>query len=676
MESKLRADSIIDLKRVYVAMIVFLALVVGITGRLWYLQILKGKDFAIASERNRVREVPKSAPRGLIYDRSGFLMLANRPFFDLVIIPQYLQNKEQTLKIVAALFSLPLEQLEKRLVEASQSGIPKFAPVRIKRNLSLHEVSIVESNKFFLPGVDVDTAPRRDYVRSESAHLLGYLGEITPKELDTLNSQSRDYQYQRNAIIGKMGVEKKYENFLRGVEGKDFLQVDAYGRLQPSTTLDFGLYHKKAARRGFDVYLTIDREVQAAASEAFRNKNGAVVALDAQTGEILAYVSHPNFNLSVYQDGLTTEDWQAFQANPFKPLLDKVTGGTYPPGSTYKVITAIAALEEGVVNSTRTFSCNGAFTLGNGRWRCWKKTGHGGVNMRRALETSCDVYFYQIGNMLGVERIAKWAKAFGLGEKSGLDLNMELPGIGPSTEWKLRTRGAPWQTGDTINMSIGQGYNLTTPLQMANVYAAMANGGKLYRPYLLKKVVDDKGNIVAQEKPFLVRQVEMHPENFKLVMQGLYDVVNTPSGTGSKARVKGFSVSGKSGTAQTSVLRTSKAQEDVNFLQRDHAWFAAFSPSENPEIAVVTISEYDGGHGGSEAAPIVQKIIEAYWRKKNPEKFPVNPHALSAESETAREARDPPPAIDVLPAEIPQVDDEVEVTTDQNADEDSTDTGE
>ena len=646
MDSRGKAESLIDGRRVYLALGVFLLGTFLLTSRLWYLQILKGKDFGVASERNRAREVTRPAPRGVIYDRHGELLLANRPFFDLVIIPQYLQNRDSTLKIVSELFSIPLESIEKRLQEAK--GIPHFVPVRIKRNLTLHEVAVVESNKFFLPGVDVDTAPRRDYTRSESAHLFGYLGEVTAKELDVLNATSRDYQYRLGSIIGKQGIEKKYESFLRGVEGKDFLQVDAYGRLQSDSALDFGLYQKQPGHRGNDLELTIDADVQRAAMDAFRGKNGAVVALNAQSGEVLAYVSNPNFDLSMYQDGLTTEDWQTLQSNPFKPLLDKVTGGAYPPGSTFKIITALAALEEGAATVNKSYSCNGVFTLGNGRWRCWKKEGHGVVNLRRALELSCDVYFYQVGNVLGVDKIAKWSKAFGLGEKSGLDLNMEMPGLVPSTEWKQRTKGMPWASGDTINVSIGQGYNLMTPLQIANLFASIGNGGRLYKPYLLKRVVDESGKEVLSEKPQLIRKIEMKPWTLAEVKAGLFNVVQSPTGTGKKARVEGFTVAGKTGTAQTAALRKAKEQEDVAVQQRDHAWFAAYSPSEAPEIAVAVLSENDPGGGGSNAAPIAQKVIEAYWKKKHPEKFPDQPLTSSSLSQKQAGRVTPPMPSDAL----------------------------
>ncbi len=617
-------ESVVDSKRVYPLLIGFLVFCFLMVGRFWFLQIVKGKEFSVASERNQFREVARPAPRGLIYDRDGALLLSNRPFFDLVIIPQYLPKKdrEKTVQIISTIFHIPKEYIDRKLSEST--AVPKFVPIRIKRNLALHEVAMVESNKFFIPGIDVDIVPRRDYGRGEQAHLLGYLGEVGPKELDKLNAQSKNYSYHIGSIIGKLGVEKKYEQYLRGFEGKDFLQVDAQGRLNSDAGEDLGVERRLEGKRGMDVFLTIDSDIQRAASEAFRNKNGALVAINAKNGEILAYVSHPNFSLSIYQDGLSGDDWQSLQTNPFKPLLDKVTGGAYPPGSTYKMITAVAALEEGVVTPDRTYHCNGVFTLGSIPWRCWKKGGHGTVNMRRALEQSCDVYFYQVGNLLGADRIAKWGKLFGLGEKTGLDLNMEVEGILPNTEWKLRAKNVPWQGGDTINMAIGQGFNLMTPIQIAMAFSAMGNGGHLYRPFLLKKVVDDRGRLLKEEKSLERRFIPMKEETLRIVRGGLNDVVMAPTGTGKRAQVKGFTVSGKTGTAQTAALKKTKDRDkdDVAFQQRDHAWFAAYSPSEDAEIAVVALSEYDGGGGGAQAAPIVQKVLEAYWRKKHPEKFP------------------------------------------------------
>jgi penicillin-binding protein 2 len=556
LDNRSKQESVSDPNRRNIIITCFLGVSAAITARLWYLQIIKGSDFSVASARNRVREITRPAPRGLIYDRYSKILLSNRLFFDLIVIPQYLQNRPKTLAIVSDLFHIPLDQIERKLSE-SQSN-PKFVPVRIKRNLSLHEVATLESNKFFLPGVDVDSAPRRDYLGNESAHLFGYLGEVTSKELDILNSQVSNYQYRVGSIIGKTGIERKYERYLRGGEGREALLVDALGRLQADSSLEISMNLSRPRQRGNDVHLTIDSDLQNVASEAFRNKNGAVCAMDPNNGDILVYLSNPNYKLSIYQDGLTMEDWQTLRSNPFKPLLDKVTGGAYPPGSTYKIIVAIAALEEGVVTPDRKFNCPGYFVLGNGRWKCWKHTGHGHVNLSSALELSCDVYFYNIGNLIGIDRISKWGRLFGLGERTGLDLNMELPGISPSTEWKLRSKGLPWLSGDTINASIGQGFNLCTPIQILNAFAAVGNGGTLFKPRFLKKIVDSKGKTIFEEKQNVIRKIKLNPANLAIVKKGLQDVVEGTNGTAKRAKVEGFTVSGKTGTAQTSALKFTK----------------------------------------------------------------------------------------------------------------------
>lgn len=619
MDSRTRQDSVVDSRRVTIGAGFVLAVIAALIARLWYLQIYRGEDFRIASERNRLREVPQPAPRGLIYNRDAGLMLSNRPFFDLVIVPQYLIEKERTFEILSGLFHIAPEVIEKKLEKSA--SLPRFAPVEIKKNLTLHEVALVESVRFFLPGVDVEIKPRRAYSRNESAHLFGYLDEITGRELDNFRSRFPEGDYESQSTVGKLGVEKKYETYLRGRKGLEYLQVDAYGRLQSGRGFDLGGFQGRAPTRGNDLYLTIDGVLQNAAIEAFKNKNGALVALDPRSGEILAYVSNPNFSLSMFQDGLTSEDWQALQSNPFKPLLDKVTGGSYPPASTYKVVTAIAALEEGVVTPGRVFNCDGTFRLGNGLWRCHKRTGHGPVNLFSAMAMSCDVWFYQVGNLVGVDKIAKWAKLLGFGERTGLDLNMELPGLVPTSSWKLRERGIPWQQGDTINIAIGQGYNLATPLQLANAYAAIANGGTLYRPFLLRQIVDESGQVKERSSPKVIRKVPLQPWVVEAVQKSLRDVVDSPNGTARRIQSAQFSMAGKTGTAQNASLKRTKDIENIQLLQRDHAWFAAYSPAEDPRIVVVVLSEYDGGGGGSQAAPIAREVIEAFWRKQEPSRF-------------------------------------------------------
>lgn len=614
LDDQTKLETISDPKRRNLLLYFFYSLSALFLARLWYLQMLKGKDFSIAAMRNRIREVVQLPPRGIIYDRLGKPILSNRLFYDMILIPQYLQNQEKTISMISNLFHIPQKALEKKIND--NKATPKFIPISIKKNLSFHEVATLESVKFFLPGVEITSVPRRDYTGNESAHLLGYLSEVTPKDLDILNSQTTENPYHVGSIIGKTGVENKYEKYLRGSEGKDILLVDAFGRLQTESTYNFIADKNIPSQKGNDIHLTIDVDLQNAAQEAFRNKNGALCAIDPNSGAILAYLSNPNFKLSTYQDGLTANDWQILRANPFKPLLDKVTGGAYPPGSTFKTIVSIAALEEGIITPETRINCPGYFTLGNHQWKCDKHTGHGVLDLAQAIAQSCDVYFFTLGKLMGIERITKWAKLFGLGEKTGLNLNMELPGIVPSSDWKLRNKGIPWTAGDTINASIGQGFNLYTPLQIVNMMATVGNGGHLYKPHLLKKVVSSSGDIIFEEKPTLIRKIDLNPINWQAVRKGLEGAI-LPGGTAVKAQVKGRTVAGKTGTAQNSTLKATKGKaiEDIPFQTLDHAWFTGFSPSENPQIAIVVFSEYDGGFGGQNAAPIAQKVMEAYWKK-------------------------------------------------------------
>jgi penicillin-binding protein 2 len=608
-----KSKSIIDPKRRNFLFGSFTALTSILIARLWYFQILKGADFYAASEKNRHREVNIKAPRGRIYDRNGTLLLSNRTYYDLVLIPQYLQKTDTILDVVAKLFHIDREVIEKKLKESKNS--PKFLPIIIKKNLSLHEVALLESNKFFLPGVDIDTFSRRDHPHNLSAHLFGYLGEVSTKELERLKIQYSSMNYRSGSIIGKTGIERKFENYLKGKEGKQFSIIDAFGRLQSS---GFKSNLSYTAKRGADIYITVDSKLQKFCEKVFAGKNGVICAMNPQNGAILAYLSFPNFDLSSYQKGLSYEDWLLLKNNPYKPLLDKMTGGVYPPGSTFKIVAAVAALEEGVITPEKIFNCPGYFKLGSGKWKCWKHYGHGPMNLRQAIQQSCDVYFYNIGHLLGVEKIAKWSELFGFGQKSGLNMNFEHPGIVPSIDWKLKSKGIPWQTGDTINTVIGQGYNLATPLQMLNSFCAIGNGGILYKPYLINKAVNWNGKVIHKTEPSIIRKISLKKETVSFLKSALHDVVMTPTGTGRRSRPStGHTAAGKTGTIQNSALKFTKGieLEDVSFRALDHAVFACYSPSDSPEIALIVFSEYQGGGGGLHAAPIAKKILDYYWKE-------------------------------------------------------------
>jgi penicillin-binding protein 2 len=371
---------------------------------------------------------------------------------------------------------------------------------------------------------------------------------------------------------------------------------------------------------GSDLILTIDMDLQSVAREAFRGKNGAVVVLDPRNGEVLSAVSEPGYDPNIYQGVLSEEKYRSLIANPFKPFLDKTTGGVYMPGSTYKAVVAIAGLEEGVITPQSTYYCPGYFTVGNQTFHCWEHSGHGTVNLKRALMKSCDVFFYNLGMELGVDRIAKWAHELGLGQKTGLLLNFEQAGLIPTSAWKKLTFRMPWSTGETPSISIGQGADQLTPIQMANLYATIGNGGKIWRPYVVRRVINPMGETMMMQEPELVRSIDkIKPSTFAAVKEGLMAVVMEKEGTGKGAAVEGHTVAGKSGSAQVVSLskNTGKSQGDVSIAWREHAMFVAFSPVDHPEIAVAVVSEHDKqAGGGKQAAPVAGKIIKAYWELK------------------------------------------------------------
>lgn len=583
--------------------------------RLWYVQIYKGDYYRQVAENNRIQYIEIPAPRGIVYDRNGQVVLGNRPYFDLVYVPQFVRDSSMTLKILSKLLHTPAHVFERRLYMSR--GQPKFLPVSLKRNLTLHEVAAIESNKIFLPGIDVADAPRRDYKPETPSHMVGYLGEIGRKELLRFNKEATINPYRAGDLVGKQGLEARWEKYLRGIRGHRLVQVDAVGRqADPLEKNDLPL-PQVAAVPGSDLILTLDMDLQAVTSDAFKGKNGAVVVLDPRTGEILAMVSEPGYDPNIYQGILSAEKYRSLVANPFKPFLDKTTGGTFMPGSVYKAVVAIAGLEEHVITPTSTYNCPGYYTLGGQTFRCHGQV-HGVVNLRKALMKSCDVYFYNLGVELGVDRIAKYAQDLGLGQRTGMSLNFELPGLIPTTAWKKLTYRIPWSAGETPSVAIGQGAVQLTPVQMANLYATIGNEGQIWRPYVVKQVINHIGETVMVREPELMRRVEsIKASTFKAVKEGLMAVVMDKEGTGKRAAVEGISVAGKTGSVQVVSLTKNKNNKDVSMMWREHAMFAAFSPVDNPEIAIAVVSEHDKVSGGGlSAAPIAGKIFKAYWDLK------------------------------------------------------------
>jgi penicillin-binding protein 2 len=608
---RLGSQGIEDLQRRYklfliAGLIGFLALGV----RMWHLQIIKGEEFSRLSKHNRIRirEIPAS--RGMILDRKGRILIDNRPSFEVLLVPEDIEDMGKTTRFLHSILKVTPEDVGKRL-EVNKHR-PPFKPIRIQSDISRLHLALIKTHQLDLPGLIVDIHPRRAYNYGNMAsHLVGYLGEIDGHEL----KRDRFKGYQMGNIIGKYGVEQQWEPFLKGIDGGRQVEVDAFGR-------EIKVLQRVEPHPGNNLFLTIDLDLQTTAESLLQGKEGAIVAMNPQNGHILAMVSHPSYDPSLFAGGINHDDWETLIQNPFHPLQYRAIQGQYAPGSVFKVITAIAGLEEGVISPQEILFCGGSYRFGNRTYRCWRKEGHGKVNLHRAIVESCDVFFYQVGQRLGIDRLAKYAKGFGLGKPTGISLNDEKPGLIPTSEWKKNTYHEIWYKGETLSCAIGQGYVLVTPLQMLNAISAISTEGILYRPQLVERIERANGRLLKSYKPISNGKVPVSPENLMFIREALLGVVNEDRGTGRVARIKGVTVSGKTGTAQVISLKEDVAEEDTPYEHRDHAWFVAYAPMENPIISVAVLVEH-GGHGASASAPIARKVIQKYLSiLKEEGKFP------------------------------------------------------
>ena len=597
--------------KVYAILVIISFLVVLI--RVWYLQILKGEDFMGKSEENRIRKIFLPDYRGTIKDRQGEIIVSIRPSFSVYVTPEDAGSFSNSLKFLSEIIEINEEKILDNI-----SNFPSFKDVLIKRDITRRQIAYIEENKMLLPGIHIKVEPLRSYVHKDFAsHILGYLGEVSKHEL----KKSEYARYEQGDMIGKNGLEKIYESNLKGEKGFREVEVDVSGR-------ELKTLRKLSPKTGNSLVLTLDSRVQSkleklmdVASDTNPIK-GSVVVMKVQSGEIIAMVSKPSFDPNFFATGISKKKWNNLVNDKKHPLHNRAIDGQYPPASTYKVVTAYAALSEKIIESEDTIYCPGHFRLGKRNYRCWKKRGHGEMNLHDALVQSCDVYFYTLGHRLGIDNLAKYAKKIGLGELTGVELKGEKPGLVPSTQWKKKIKNKPWYPGETISASIGQGYNLVTPLQSVSMISAIANGGILTRPYLVKKIEDSDGKLIQEFFPEVRRNIEIDPKVLKLLKEGLRGVVYDVRGTGRRARLKNIIVSGKTGTAQGVGMKPSDEidpEEEIPYLFRDHAWFVAFAPYDKPEVAVSVIIEH-GGHGGETAAPIAKKILEAYFSYYPPPK--------------------------------------------------------
>ncbi|WP_457551804.1 penicillin-binding protein 2 [Desulfobacula sp.] len=569
--------------------------------RLVYLQIIKGEEYRLLSEKNAIRLKSVKSSRGLIFDRNKKLLVDNRPSFNLKIVREDAGQITETVKKLAKFIQVPFKELMACIDQEGKSAF--YKPITLKKDISRDQLAIVESHKFDLPGIHIDIEPTRYYIYKKTAtHLLGYLGQINSKELKAgkyPNVKSGD-------SIGRYGIEKSFESYLQGKRGGKQIEVDANGRtIKVLRTIE--------PTPGFDLNLTLDLGLQQTAEKLLENKNGSVIAIDPNNGDILVLASSPSFDQNDFIGGISQKKWKALMSDPGKPMINKAIQAEYPPASTYKIITSIAALEEKKININTTAYCPGFLKYGNRTYRCWNKRGHGNLNIIDGLAQSCDVFYYQAGIKIGVDKLAQYAMGCGLGKKTGIMLENEKKGLIPTSAWKKKRYKESWQGGETLSVAIGQGYDLVTPLQMAVLIAAVGNGGTLYRPRIIKTIEDSHKKIAKKIEPEITGGLPASKETLNIVRKGLLKAVQGDRGTAKRIRLKNIEIAGKTGTAQVYGIKKGDKRKikDIKYFLRDHAWFVCYAPAQNPVIAISVMIEH-GEHGSSTAAPIARALIVQY----------------------------------------------------------------
>jgi penicillin-binding protein 2 len=571
----------------YVAVAICLFLVASF----WDLQVRNTEFYNERALRNSIKSMPVPAPRGKILDRDGRVIVDSHSSFKVIINRENL--KMEHLPAIAEGLHLELDDLKSRLRHFESR--PKYVPMVIKQELTPGELAFVESHRDpeTFPELEVIHGQQRLYPKSGlAAHAIGYVGEVSELELNTPDFA----KFSQGDVVGKDGIERQYNDLLMGVDGQRQVLVDSFGN-------DRQVLKSKDAMPGHSLQLTIDLDLQAVAELSMETRKGAVVALDPRNGEVLAMVSRPSFDPSMFAGHIRTEDWKAIMNDPDHPLLNRVTQAQLAPGSTFKPIEALGALESGIIDDSYNVHCSGAGMFYGRYFHELEKTGHGNVDLHRSLVQSCDVFYYTLGNKMGIERIAQYAEMVGLGRRTGIDLPHEAEGIVPSPKWKIRTFRQKWYLGDTISVAIGQGALTVTPLQLAYAIGGLVLGGEWHRPHLVKGA--------GSNDP--VRRAEFNPENVAKVISGMYGVVNE-YGTATRARIAGVEVCGKTGTAQLASREYLKAMKAGQTME-DNGWFVGFATKQSPEIVVVALVE-NGGQGGIVAAPVVRDVMKAYFDKK------------------------------------------------------------
>lgn len=583
------------LKRALIVFSINIFLFFVLIGRLYYLQIYQGEKYALLSDSNRTSRRLIAPPRGIITDRNGIELAVNNQNFQAMLIPEQSRNVDVLLGSLQNILHLTDDEVAR--IKKDISHHRRFVPVKIKDNLSWEEIAYLMLNNNRYPGLIIDEGLIRTYPYGKyTAHPLGYVGAVSEADLQKDDAPLLQVPGFK---IGKAGFEKTYDSFLRGREGALTYEVNAYGRIMREIEKTDGV-------RGQDLDLTIDIRLQQKAYEAFGKESGAAVVLDVHTGEILAFVSVPSFDPNLFVDGISVKNWNSLINDEKTPMTDKAIAGQYSPGSTFKIVVALAALEAGVITTNTTSFCSGKMKLGNHYFHCWRHSGHGHLNVVEAIKHSCDIFFYETALKLGIEKIAEMSHRLGLGEIYDIGLENQKAGVIPDKKWKQKTFKQPWQQGETVIAGIGQGYVLVTPLQLVTMLSRVVNGGYEITPTFIK-----------QDTPPKPKKIKIKQENLEIVKQGMFEVVNGAGGTAARAKLKlkDIKMGGKTGTTQVRRIslkeraRGIRRDEDLPWKYRNHAWFMAYAPHDNPRYAVAVIAEH-GRSGSGVAAPIASKILE------------------------------------------------------------------
>ncbi|MCC7082852.1 MAG: penicillin-binding protein 2 [Burkholderiales bacterium] len=593
--------------RLLVAALVVSALFLVLVGRFVHLQVLQHAHYDTLAESNRIAIAPVVPNRGLILDRNGVELARNYSAYTLEITPAKVRNLDALIDELATVVDIAPKDRKRfrKLIDESKN----FESLPIRNRLSDEEVARFSVNRYRFPGVEIKARLFRQYpYRDLTAHIIGYIGRINSKDVEALEASGQSANYRGTDHMGKMGLEQSYESRLHGTTGFEQVEVDAGGRAVRTLS-------RTPPVSGDNLVLSLDLKLQEIAWQAFGERRGALVAIEPNSGAVLAFVSKPGFDPNLFVDGIDPQSWDALNKSIDRPMTNRALQGQYPPGSTFKPFMALAGLALGKRNARYTISDPGYFTLPglSHQYRDWKKGGHGAVDLHRSLVISCDTYYYGLAADLGIDAIHDYIGQFGLGEKTGIDLPGEMSGILPSSRWKMRRFRQKWFAGDTVSVGIGQGYNIATPLQLAHATAALAANGKVYRPRMVSHIEEAASRTLKPMGSELVRSIAIKPEHLQQVRAALVDVTR-PGGTAAQAG-KGapYSFAGKTGTAQVVAMKQGESYNEsrVPERHRDHAWFIAYAPAENPTIALVVLVE-NGGHGSSAAAPIARTVLD-YW---------------------------------------------------------------